>query len=418
MKKRLRDSFLVLLLLQGGQNLSSLLLLPLLTRALGAKGYGELGFCIAFIGYFVLFVEWGFGLGASQKIAIYQDDIKKRSEIFWNVIASKFLLATIGAFALFILTYFFSFVRPHALLLWLVYLTVIAVVFAPSFYYQGMEKLEGMFLINLLVRFASLPIIFIMVKDIDDIAWAIGIQAGALLFAALINFIILISSRSVMWVRPSREGVFQSLKESLPLFLSSASSGIYASSVVVILGLVSGALAVGYFVGALNLIKAGQGLLNPLSQVLFPRLSHLFQHARGEAVAVLKKAFLLESGITLLMVAVAFLLAPIVLPLLMGQRFDHSVFIFQILTPLFFFGALSNLLGQQAMITLGMHDAYTRIIIFSSVIGLFLVGVLSFFYSSTGAAISLVLAELLVVLSMASYLRREDPKLMDALKIE
>lgn len=418
MAKRLRHSIFVLLLLQGGQNLSSLILLPLLTRALGAKGYGELGFCIAFIGYFVLFVEWGFGLGASQQIAIHREDKHKRSQIFWDVFASKFFLAFIGTIVLFIATYFFAIVRPHALLLWLVYLSAIAMVFAPSFYYQGIEKLEGMFLINLVIRFASLPIIFLLVKDINDIAWAIGIQSGALLLAALINFIVLLRSGSLMWVRPSKEGVIYSLTSNFPLFLSSASTGIFASSVIVLLGLVSGSLAVGYFVGAFNLIKAGQGLLAPLSQVMFPRLSHLFKHARDEAITALKKVFVLQSGITLSMTVVAFTLAPIILPILMGQGFDHSVFVFQVLTPLFFLSALTNLLGQQAMIPLGFHDAYTRVIVLGSVVGLVLVGILGYLFSATGAAVSLVLAELLMVLIMASYLRKADPKLMDSLKIE
>jgi O-antigen/teichoic acid export membrane protein len=291
-------------------------------------------------------------------------------------------------------------------------------VFAPSFYYQGIENLEGMFLINLVIRYASLPIIFLLVKDINDIAWAIGIQSGALLLAALVNFIVLLKSGSLTWVRPTKEGVTHALKGNFPLFISSASTGIYSSSVIVLLGLVSGSLAVGYFVGALNLIKAGQGLLAPLSQVMFPRLSHLFQHARDEAIVALKKVFLLQSGITLLMTGLAFALAPFILPILMGQGFDHSVFVFQILTPLFFLGALTNLLGQQAMIPLGLHDAYTRVIVFGSIVGLILLGILGYLYSATGAAISLVLAELLMVLIMASYLRKADPKLMDALKVE
>ena len=53
-----------------------------------------------------------------------------------------------------------------------------------------------------------------------------------------------------------------------------------------------------------------------------------------------------------------------------------------------------------------------------SIVGLVLVGILGYLYSSAGAAVSLVLAELLMVLVMASYLRKTDPKLMDALKIE
>ena len=373
MIKRLRHSIFILILLQGGQNLSSLLLLPVLTRNLGPAGYGEVAFCIALIGYFVLFADWGFGLGASQQIAIHREDRQKCSEIFWTTIFSKLFLSIVGAFVLFLMTVCIPSIQEYSLLLWLVYLTVIATVIAPAFYYQGVESLEVMFFIGLLVRFASIPVIYALVRGPSDVAWAVGIQVIAQLLAALINFYRLIRSNEIVWVKPSYGDISHALFQSWPLFLSTLSGGVFSSSVIVILGWATDLATVGYFVGALNLIRAGQGMLAPISQAVFPRISHLFAYARNEAIIALEKVFIYQSILTGLMTVGLFLLAPFILPLLMGPAFLESVSVFRILTPLFFLGGISNLFGQQILVTLGYHRAYTVIGFIFGIIGLFLI---------------------------------------------
>lgn len=412
MAKRLRHSILILVLLQAGQNLSSLLLLPVLTRNLGPEGYGEVAFCIAFIGYFVLLADWGFGLWASQQIAICREDRQKRSEIFWTVFITKCFFAIIGALLLSLLIFFVPGISDRSTLLWLVYLTVVATAIAPAFYYQGIEALEGMFFIGLLVRFASIPLIYLFVKNPSDIELAVGIQVGAQLLAALINFYRLIRSGVIEWVPPTKERTQAAIQQSWPLFLSTASGGIFSSSLIVILGWVSDLATVGYFVGALNLIRAGQGLLGPISQVVFPRLSHLFAHAKDAAIVALEKIFIFQSILTGFMTVGLFLFAPFILPLLMGPAFLESVSIFRILTPLFFLGGISNLLGQQILVTLGYHRAYTVIGFIFGIIGLSLIAYLGYYYQASGAAASLVVSEILVIVVMAYYVRRVEPQLL------
>ena len=123
MVKRLRHSIFILVFLQGGQNLASLLLLPVLARSLGPEGYGQVAYCVAFIGYFILLADWGFGLGASQKIAINRGDRLKCSQIFWTTFFAKCFFSVIGACILFLLLELIPSLGAYSLLLWLVYLT-------------------------------------------------------------------------------------------------------------------------------------------------------------------------------------------------------------------------------------------------------------------------------------------------------
>jgi O-antigen/teichoic acid export membrane protein len=177
-------------------------------------------------------------------------------------------------------------------------------------------------------------------------------------------------------------------------------------------------LTLGYFVSAFNLIKAGQGLLAPLTQIMLPRLSRFLVEAPEQAVIALRKMFRIQSCITLLMVVLSVSAAPILLPLILGERFSHSVLVFQLLSPLFFLGGLSSLLGQQALVVLGFHVAYSRIIFWCSFIGIILIGIMGYFYSIIGASFAMDVTELLIALSLIQFLRKNNHEIYGILKVD
>ncbi|MBU3556851.1 oligosaccharide flippase family protein [Polynucleobacter sp. Ross1-W9] len=418
MAKRIRHRFFILLLLQGGQNIGSLLLLPILTRTLGPEGYGEVGFCIAFLGYFVLFTDWGFDLSSSRQVALNQKNLRKLSEVFWCTLGSRFFLGLIGALVLILLILIFPVLTKYALLLWLVYLVVIATMISTQFFYQGIEQLERYSFINLLIRLLSIPLIYMLVKRPSDTPLAVGIICGSLLAGALCNLFWLLLSQKLYWALPSFSDIAKKIHEAFPLAIVNLTGGLYSSSIVVVLGLLVSPLTLGYFVSAFNLIKAGQGLLIPLTQIMLPRLSKFLIEAPEQVVIALRKMFRIQSCITLLMMVVSILGAPILLPLILGEKFSHSVLVFQLLSPLFFLGALSGLLGQQALVAPGFHRIYSRIIFVCSFVGLIFIGIMSYFYSIIGASFAMVVTELLIALSLIWFLKKNNHEIYGILKVD
>lgn len=417
MARRIRHQFLVLLVLQGGQNLCSLLLLPILARALGPQGYGEVGFCIAFIGYFVLFADWGFDLSASRQIAINHQNPKRQSKIFWTTLASRVMLGALGVFGLFLLIVLVPKLSTHAELLWIVCLIVIATILSTQFFYQGIESLEKYSLVNLVVRSASIPLIYFFVKQPDDVDIAVFIICFSHLFAAILNFAHLLFSKKIYWLPPSFLEVIQSIKDSFSVAVASSTTGIFSNSIVVVLGFSVNSINVGYFIGAYNLIRAGQGLLAPLAQVMFPRLNRLYADAPAEAIIALRKMFQFQSILTLTMMLLSLIAAPYALPLILGAKFSHSVLLFQLLSPLLFLGALSNIVGQQALIALGRYGAYTKIYVICSIVGLVAVACMASTFSVLGAALAVVATEALILMTLIQFLSKNYPEIFKILKI-
>ncbi|ASS97999.1 MULTISPECIES: oligosaccharide flippase family protein [Geobacillus] len=81
-KKRLFENFLSLATLQGLNYILPLLTLPYLVRVLGPDNYGLVAFAQSFIQFFIILVDYGFNLSATNQIAIYRDNKKKELKVF------------------------------------------------------------------------------------------------------------------------------------------------------------------------------------------------------------------------------------------------------------------------------------------------------------------------------------------------
>lgn len=397
--------------MQGGNYLVPLLTLPWLTRVLGVDAFGQLGFITAFLAYFVLLVDWGFSLSATQKVAIYRNDQLERSKIFWTVFFARLLLAGIGFFALSIVLLVIPSLKTDYLLFLVAYLMVMGTALTPAFYYQGIERMGKMALVNSAIKFLSVPCIFLFVTGSEDVGIAIGIQALFIFLAGAVNFVALVLSDELAWVKPAPSDIRDSLFEGWPLFLSTASISLYTNSNTVILGFVANTAAVAYFTAAQTVIRAAQGLYGPISQALFPRMSHLFHHSKDSALSSLRNLLWVQGLVTALMSCILFVLGSWLLGLLFGSQFESGASVLRWLSPLLFLIGLSNVFGIQGMVPLGHTKAFSRILFASGIFNIAIIVPLGYWFEANGAAMAVLITELIVTIAMGLYLRSVEPKL-------
>ena len=410
-KLAVRRNIFSLYTLQAGNYIIPLMTLPWLTRHLGVGVFGQFGFITACVAYFVLLVDWGFALSATKQIAIHNKDKLQRSNILWTTLIARSFLALLGlALMEFVLSVIPQF-QGLEQLFHLAFMTVLGATVNPAFYYQGVERADKMAWFNLLVRFSSLPFTILFVSTEQDIGRAIGIQSTCVFLAALGNLILLVFSGDVVVVKPKISAVFESLKDGWPLFLSTASISLYTNSNVVILGFVSNSTAVASFTAAQTFIRAGQGMYEPISQSLFPRMSHHFLHSPDTAWTLLRQLMWLQGLVTLLGSCALFIASHWMVGLLFGPEFDSAVSILRWLSPLLFLIGLSNVFGIQGMVPLGYTIVFSRILLISGLLNIILIIPLGYWLSGDGAAIALLTTEFVVTVLMGVFMRSIEPKL-------
>jgi PST family polysaccharide transporter len=404
----LRKNIASLYAVQFASYAAPLVTLPWLTRVLGPSGFGRLSFCVAVTAYFTLFADFGFNLSATRQIATRWNDRPGRSTVFWNTITAKALLACIGFLCLLVLTLCIHRFAEERSLLLINYLTVLATVLTPVWYMQGTERQVVLSGITIAVRVIAIPAVFLLVRSTRDIQMAALISSGTQLAGGLLCLGYLLRARELDRVQVDRHMIVQTLRDGWHLFLSTASTSLYSTTNTVLLGFVSGSTAVGHYSAAEKMMQAAQGILGPINQSVYPRVSRLMQESQGAAFALIRKVLKVQGSIAFALSLVLFAIAPWLIRLLYGAAYEETIGVLRWLAWLPFLVGLSNVFGIHTMLPMGMKKAFSRILIIAGAINVLTLFVLAHWYGAAGAAAAVVGTELFVTAVMMWVLVRRN----------
>jgi polysaccharide transporter, PST family len=407
-KPSLRKNIAALFAVQIASYAAPLVTLPWLTRVLGASGFGRLSFCVAVTSYFVLFADYGFNLSATRQIAVHWDDRARRSKIFWNTMTVKMLLAAAGLPCLLLLTLCVHRLGEEQSLLLINYLTVLGTVLTPTWYFLGTERQAILSGITIAVRVISVPAIFLLVRSIKDIQVAALIPSSMTVVGGLLCLAYLMTDKQLDRMQVDRDELVATLRDGWHLFVSTASISLYQATNTVVLGLVAGSAAVGHYSAAEKVIQACQGLLVPISQSVFPRVSRLMQESRDAAFALIRKVLKIQGSAALALSLLLFALAPPLIRFLYGPGYEETIDVLRWLAVLPFLIGLSNVFGVQTMMAMGMNQLVSRILVIAGALNVVTLFVLTHWFGAVGAAMAVAGTELFVTVVMALILKRRN----------
>lgn len=400
-------------LLQVANYLFPLIQLPYLARVLGVEGLGLAVFIMGLVAYFAVLIDWGFPLGATGQVARNRKNLDALGDIFWTTLLARTLLLLLAGlllagFALLPIG------RPHVALLAWGGIALLAATITPDWYFQGLERMVMLSGVAFAGRVVTLGLVFALVRGEADVWKYLAITGGVSVLAALAT---LFYGRHLLppLRRVSLGAALKQISDFRHFFLTRASILAYTMSAPVVLALVSGPIATGIYGGAERISRAALAFLNQASSVLFPRVSVLIADDQIEAVAMIRRLAAIQMVITSLASLFMFLAAKPIIMILLGSAFLPSVPVMQYLAWLPLLVGASNILGIQIMIPLRMERDLFHISLFSAAAFLILLGIAGSACGARGAAASLLLVELLVVLLQAYVLWRRHQTFCKAL---
>lgn len=402
----LRSNIAAMGLVQISNYVVPLITLPYLTRVLSAEVYGKVAFAQVFVTYFVLFVDYGFSWSATRKIAEHRTDHAFISRTFVATWLAQWILLALALVLSMLIVLFTERLRPDAWLYVVTFSTVLASALFPIWFLLGLERLQVVAFLQLLTRVVTLMPIFLLVKLPTDAIWVPAINGAGAVLGGLLALVWIRHQRLVSWCWPGWRLIAGELREGGALFGSRAAISLYTTLVPLVLGWVAGPVEFAYFNLADKLRSAAQALLSPLSNALFPRMSHLvatndsaaFQLLKYSAAAIL----VIAGGASIFL----WVLAEWLVVLLGGDEFSGASSVLRWLAPLPLIIGLSNLLGVQIMLPNRMNRLFNNILLTAAFISLILIWPMVTAYHATGAALTMLLVELVVTVSMAILLWR------------
>lgn len=362
---------------------------PYISRILGVTGVGKYNYVYSVAYIFSLFCWMGTNIYGQKEIAYCGDNKEDRSIVFYEINIIK-----LGAFLLSSIFYVITIVYMHedVILFSLAYFYLLANFVDISWLYQGLENFKSTVLRNSIVKIVSVVLVFILVKDQDDI-WVY------VLILAFTTFM----GQLFMWFNVPKlicKVDFRSLhirrhvKATIILFLPSVATYVYTSLDKVMLGAMTNSDEVGFYSQSEKIIKLAMTIVTSLGVVMIPRMTTLIKEQKWEMIKIyLDKTFRFVFFLSMPMIAGMVAISDIFIPWFLGEGYESSILLFQILSPLILIIGIASVTGQAVLVSLNKQSYYTITVVCGAIVNCILNLFLIPKYASIGASFATLVAE-------------------------
>ncbi|MCY6413488.1 flippase [Acinetobacter sp. VNH17] len=404
-KKRFITNFFSLATLQGLNYILPLLTLPYLVRVLGAEKFGLLAFATAIVGYFIVLTDYGFNFTATREISLNKENKEKLNEIFSSVMIIKSVLFFVSLIILTLLIIFFHKFNVNPWLYYLTFGSVLGQILFPVWFFQGMEQMRYITIINIISKVFFTIAIFILVKNSSDYLLVPFLTSLGTIFAGVYSLILIRKNFKIKFEIPKTNVILSYLKGGLNLFFTSVLSNLLTSSGTVILSFVSTNTVVGYYSAAEKLFRAIVGLFTPITQALYP-ISCRKVNQESNAKLYIKKLAIIIGGMALLVGMLVTIFSEKIITLVYGVAFQSYSYILAIMMIWLFFGVVNNIIGIQYLSASRKDKFYTSSFVVAGLVTMILNLVLIPHLFINGVLISMIVGEILLSICMLALIFR------------
>ena len=393
-KSKIAHNAASLYLVQGCRKLLPLFTLPYLARVLGPSGWGDVAFTQSMGDFISIFVEFGFALSATRGIAQNRDSKEECGRIAVGTFGAQATLAVVAVVIALAVSPLIPLLRLHPLLLCAGLVYGAAQGMAPIWLFQGLERMTLAATLEVCSKIAAVGAIFLFVHSPRDEWKVLAFQCLAPVVAVLVG--IWMAYRLLSLYLPTVAMVWHSIRMGWPMFLLRSGAASYSVCNVLILAMFAPASIVGYFASAEKVVKAITGLLLPIRDAFYPRLSQLAAHSADENKRLTRLSAVIEIGFGLFLTIATFAGAHFIVRIVFGNNFEAAVPIMKILSVIPLLTSLGDAIGFQSLIPAGKESMVTMAILLGGIFNVTCAVLLAPHFQGIGMAVSVDIAEIVV----------------------
>ncbi len=404
--RRLRDSVLLLSAGNAVGLLAPLIAIPYLARVLRPEGWAPVLVAQAIAAWVVLVLDFGFELSGTRAIARVRGTTADAAAVVHRVQSAKAALLPLGA-ALIVVAFAATPTLTVAgpLLYWTLGYALIRGL-DPFWYFQGVERVGAAVIVQTTTKLAAALGVFWFVRAPND-GWKVLALQGV--FAAIALLLLTVRMHREVPARlPTQSAARDGLREGAPLFAFRASAGLFASANVFVLSIFAAPAAVAIFGGAERLVRAGIGLLGPVTQAVLPRVSHVAAADPAGARAIVRVSLRVVGAAGLFLGVVSFAGAPLLVRLLLGPGYELAIPLMRILALLPPLVAINTVLGLHWAVPLGLERPFVAAVIAGGLLNIALAIGVAPYWGGAGVAWTILVGELVIFVLLARRYRGRD----------
>lgn len=385
-------------LLQIAGYIFPLITIPYLAKVIGVDGFGKIAFASSVIIWFQTISDWGFNYTATRDVAKNRNDIECVSDVFSSVFWSRCFLMIVSFIILLFLILIIPKFREDANVILATFLMIPGYIMFPEWFFQAMERMKYITILNILSKALFTVAVFIFVKDKSDyILQPLFVSCGYILSGILAFYYI----RRIWGIKlkiVSAKTIFDTIRKSFDVFLNNLFPNLYNSFSTMLLGFVGGPSSNGLYDAGCKFVNIAQQFMQVVSRTFFPFLSRKIEKHH---IYVLINIFLAAVGSLLL-----FLLSPLLIKIFFTSEFYPSITIMKVMSISLFFLMLGDVYGTNYLIIKGKERQLRNISLICSLIGFAISFPLIHYFDYIGAALTVTITRGLLGFNSMFYAKR------------
>jgi len=406
-KKKLINNFISLFIVQGSNYIIPLITFPYIVHMIGLEKFGLLAFATAFIAYPSLLVIYGLDLSGVREVASAKNSKRKLNIIFSSIFLTRIILICMAAILTFTIVFSFERFSKDWLLYVITFGSIIATTSFPIWFFQGMEKMKFITYLSIAARILYLIGIFVFVQSEEDYLYVPLLNFITMLLVGIISLFVIRKEFGVSFIFPRVKYIIHQFYRGWYLFISHLAINLFTSFNMLVLGLVSSDLIVGYYALADKIVKIVTSLFNPINQAIFPHAVQLVKKSKDTAMQFMNKISLYIVLVSIAIWAILFFFSDSIFGLVFGEKAINSIPVFNILSLLIIIMPLAAWLYNVMLISFNMEKYFVKIFSFVALFNAVVIALsLPWFENKENViASSLVVSEVLSLV-MGFYLYR------------
>lgn len=339
---------------------------PYVARVLGPDRVGIYSATNSIQMYFSLFAALGTASYGAREISRARDDEAKRSKLFWEIE----LLTVATTLVILVIWGAWIAVAPEYKIYYLVLtLNLFNTMFDISWFFKGLEQFSYTVRQNTIFKLLGIVLLFVLIKDENDLALYIALMCCTSLFGTLSMWIYL--PRFLVKVDRRSLRIWPHLRETLVYFVPTIATSVYTYlDKTLIYAIARNPSENGYYEEATKIVNLVKSVtFTSLNAVLEVRASYLFLEKKyGEIKEKIRECmdYILFMGIGACLGLIG--IAERFVPLFFGESFRPVTPILMLLSPVVVIIGISNCIGSLYYTPAGLRKKSAGFIVIGAVI--------------------------------------------------
>jgi O-antigen/teichoic acid export membrane protein len=334
-----------------------LLTYPYLIRVIGLELYGVVLYGQTLMTYVSLLINFGFNMSSSREVAIHRENPTELSRIVSTTYFCKFLLWLLCAGLYFTVISIVPFFQEYYWVYALSYMLTINELLLPIWFFQGIEKMKYITLVNVSTRLIFVVAIFVVVHHREDYLYVPLLNGIGSLFGGLMALYIVIRKERVPLRLPRLSDIKGGFSASLPLFVSTLSTQLYANVNKLVVGTFLGMSEVTIYDLGEKIVRLIKIPVQMISQTTFPKIS------RERNIGFLNRLMRILGLTVSFIYVLLFILSPWIVKVFTGMELPMATDVMRILGISVIFSSLNLFMGGNRLVPFGHSKIYMRVMV-------------------------------------------------------